>query len=129
MKKIVSISWFVEPSRKSNKSLYSSVHCRKTSIRFALNYPFNMHTLNIKFRNNWISSVFIKINCYVTFLETNSRKVPGSIAGRACRPSRSKFSVVFLRNSHKYGIWSLRKAPLPRALPIQAYVPHTDSWP
>ena len=31
--------------------------------------------------------------------------------GPACRPSRSEFSVVFLRNSRKYGVRSLRKTP------------------
>ena len=28
-------------------------------------------------------------------LKTGRRKVPGSIPGRACRPSRSEFSVIF----------------------------------
>ena len=31
----------------------------------------------------------------VVTLETGRREVPGSNIGRACRPSRSEFSVVF----------------------------------
>ena len=31
----------------------------------------------------------------VVTLETGRREVPGSNPGRACRPSRSEFSVVF----------------------------------
>ena len=33
------------------------------------------------------------------------------VLGSACRPSRQQFSVVFLRNSRKYGLGSLRKTP------------------
>ena len=47
----------------------------------------------------------------VVTLITGRREVPGSMSGRACRPSRSEFSVVFLRNSRKYGLGSLRKTP------------------
>ena len=42
-------------------------------------------------------------------LKIGRREVPGSISDRACRPSRSEFTVVFLRNSRKYGLGSLRK--------------------
>ena len=42
-------------------------------------------------------------------LKTGRRKVPGSIPGRPCWPSRSEFTVVFFRNSLKYGLRSLRK--------------------
>ena len=46
------------------------------------------------------------------------REVPGSILGRACRPSRSVFSMVFFRNSRKYGLGSLRKTPMQGTPPI-----------
>ena len=42
-------------------------------------------------------------------LKTGRREVPGSIPGRACRPSRSEIFVVFFRNSRKFGQISLRK--------------------
>ena len=36
-------------------------------------------------------------------LKTGRRKVPGSIPGRACRPSRSEFSMVFSETSKNTG--------------------------
>ena len=51
-------------------------------------------------------------------LKTSSREVPGSNPGRACRPSRSEFSAVFLRNSRKYGLGSVRKTPTEGTPPI-----------
>ena len=47
----------------------------------------------------------------VVALKTGRWEVQGSNPGRACRPSRFEFSVVFLRNSRKYGLESLRKTP------------------
>ena len=38
--------------------------------------------------------------------------------GRACWPSRSEFSVVFLRNLRKYGLGSHRKIPTEGTSPI-----------
>ena len=43
--------------------------------------------------------------------ETGRRKVPGLFLGRASRPSRSEFFVVFLLKSRKYGLGSLRNLP------------------
>ena len=44
-------------------------------------------------------------------LKVGRRDVPGSIPGRAWRPSRSEFSVFFLRNLLKYELGYLRKTP------------------
>ena len=43
-------------------------------------------------------------------------KVPGSSPGRACRPSRSEFSLVFSETSENTG--SLRKTPAEGTPPI-----------
>ena len=40
-----------------------------------------------------------------------------SVPAHACRPNRSEFSVVFFRNSHKYGLGSLRKTLKEGTLP------------
>ena len=42
-------------------------------------------------------------------LKAGRQEVPGWIPGHACRPSRSEFSLVFLQNSPKYELGSLRK--------------------
>ena len=41
--------------------------------------------------------------------KTDRKKVPISITDHSCRPSCSEFSVIFLQNSHKYGLGSFRK--------------------
>ena len=51
-------------------------------------------------------------------LKTGRREVPGSNLGRACRLSRSEFSVVFLRNLRKNELGSLRKTPTEGSPPI-----------
>ena len=60
-----------------------------------------------------------------TALKAGRRKVPGSNPGRAFRPSRSEFSVVFFEtcvNSYD----SSERLPW-RALPLQAQVSHADN--
>ena len=52
-------------------------------------------------------------------LKTRRREVPGSNPSRACRSSRSGFSVFFFfRNSHNYGLGSLKKTPTEGIPPI-----------
>ena len=53
-------------------------------------------------------------------LKTDRREVHGLIPKPACRPSLSKFSVVFFffRNLRKYGLESHRKIPMEDILPI-----------
>ena len=48
--------------------------------------------------------------------------------GRACRPSRSEFSVVFSRTHVNMGKDALERPPL-RALPLQAQVTRADNRP
>ena len=50
--------------------------------------------------------------------KTGTREVPDPFLGRACRPSRSDFSVVFLRNSIQYGLRSFRKTTTESTPPI-----------
>ena len=51
-------------------------------------------------------------------LKPGRREVLDSFPGPVCRPSRSEISVVFLRNSRKYGLGSLRKTPTEGTQPI-----------
>ena len=55
-------------------------------------------------------------------LETGGREVPCSIAGPACRPSRSEFSVVFSETRVNTGQDHLERSPW-RALRLQSKVP------
>ena len=71
---------------------------------------FRIPKVEITFLFLWFRS---PTNGWAVLRSTCRREVPGSILGRACRPSRSEFSVVFLRNSRKYGLGSLRKTPPP----------------
>ena len=50
--------------------------------------------------------------------KTDRRDLPGLFLGRASRPSRSEFFVVFLLKSRKYGLGSLRKTPTEGNPPI-----------
>ena len=61
-------------------------------------------------------------------LKTGRRQVPGSIPGCACRPSRSKFSVVFFETRVNTGQDPLERLPQ-RTLPLQGQVPQADNWP
>ena len=58
----------------------------------------------------------------VVTLKTGRRKVPGSIPGRACRPSRSEFSVVFSETRVNTGQDPLERR-LRRALHLQIQIP------
>ena len=53
----------------------------------------------------------------VVKLKTGRRKVPGSNSGRAWRPSRSEFSVVFSDTGVNMGYDPLERPPR-RALPL-----------
>ena len=55
------------------------------------------------------------------------RVVPSSINGRACRPSRSEFFVVFSEKRANTG-WDHLKRPPRRVFPLQALVPQADDW-
>ena len=46
-----------------------------------------------------------------TALKAARQEMAGLNTGRACRHSRSEFSVVFLRNSREYGVGSLERPP------------------
>ena len=61
-------------------------------------------------------------------LKTGRREMPGSIPGRACRPSRSEFSVVFFETRVKTGQDPFERPPR-RALHLYAQVPQADNWP
>ena len=51
-------------------------------------------------------------------LKTGKREISSSIPGRACLPSRSEFSVIFLRILSKYGLGSLWKTPTDGTTPV-----------
>ena len=55
-------------------------------------------------------------------LKTGRQEVPDSIPGRACRPNRLEFSVVFSEIRIDTGLGSLERIPW-RARSLQANVP------
>ena len=60
-------------------------------------------------------------------LKTGRRQVPGSDPGRACRLSRSEFSVAFSENYVNTGQDPLERPPR-RALHLQSQVQQADNW-
>ena len=61
-------------------------------------------------------------------LKAGRWEVSGSIPGRACRPSRSEFFVVFFETRVYTGSDPLERPPR-RALLVQAQVPQADNRP
>ena len=61
-------------------------------------------------------------------LKIGTREVPGSIPGRAYRPSRSEFSVVFTETRVNTGNNSLKRFPTKGIPPIDLG-PSLDNWP
>ena len=59
-------------------------------------------------------------------LKVGRREVQGSIPGRTCRPSCSKFFVVFF--VYKYGKGCLKKNTPLRALSPSAQVSPVENW-
>ena len=64
---------------------------------------------------------------WMVTLQTGRRKVPGSNPSRACRPSRSEFSMVFSETRVNTGLDCLEK-PSRRAFHLQSQVPQADNW-
>ena len=62
----------------------------------------------------------------VVALKTGRREVPGSIPGRACRPSRSEFSVVFSKTRVNTDQDTVERSPQ-NVFPSQAQVPIADN--
>ena len=66
---------------------FIAIKKKKKTIQFAINFIKTTVWKNPKFIG--------PTSGRVVTLETGRRGVPGSNPGRACRPSRSEFSVVF----------------------------------
>ena len=108
------------------------------SIKFQFSYPRVNPMAGSLFSNgiSWKERVFRIPFFYMPHqwtrgctVKTGQQKALSSIPNRANRPNSSEFSRVFLRNSPKCGLGSLRKTPMEGTLPSQAQVPHVNNEP
>ena len=115
---------------------------RNTTI-FTLNYyllhsgmPVISACIQLKVDRNTCIQTYNNFNTHAIYftphqwriaseIKAGRRKVTGSIPVHAGLPSRSEFSAVFLQNSRKYGLGSLRKTPTEGAPRI---IPGPISW-
>ena len=91
----------------------------KSKVLYIFMYSLcQMPRIRNKFRYNCLNrnNYFCQWKCHSAYqwpscsaLNTGRRKMPGSISGHACLFKCSEFSLLYLRNSSKYGLELLRK--------------------